>query len=204
MTQPGTGLTPIFSVGLPDAARESRRPARDERQSSGGRGLHLKNAVSAFAVSALAMVFSVQQGEHGPLVVYKLEVPRTSAPQNPPAAQAPKAAAAAQPESDLPRTPKLSPLEPTILGTVVLPAERAAAILQPAEPLPNTEAGPLPLGVPSAESVYRIVSDYESSDEAMINVETGTALTLQEVNDAILWRRDTAEKLRRVPVGPRF
>ena len=38
---------------------------------------------------ALAMVFSVQQGEHGPLVVYKLKVPEQAAPAAPPTPAAP-------------------------------------------------------------------------------------------------------------------
>ena len=174
--------------------------------------MRLGNAISACAVCALAMVFSVQQGEHGPLVVYKLKMPAPAgsaaaakplpslvmpAPQGTvltPSPQAKKASPGAA-------SPRLSPLEPTILGTVVMPAERALALTPPAA---AETAAPVPLSVPDIQSVSRIAADYESGDEAMVNTETGRALTLQEVNEAVLWRRDTAEKLRSLPVGPRF
>lgn len=198
--------------------------------------------VCACAVSALAMVFSVQQGEHGPLVVYKLEVPRSAgsvspAPAAPPGRVvmprvqaapdvkgAPQAAVPAAP-----RPPRLSPLEPTILGTVVMPPARrgaarpststpvsAPAVAPVAAPVPAPSGQPIALVPPqpapsSVEldpfafaDLYRGAPDPDEGDGVLINEATGERLTLQEVNDAVAWRRETAEKLRQLPVGPRF
>jgi hypothetical protein len=137
------------------------------------------------------MVFSVQQGEHGPLVVYKLQVPATTNPQIP--AEAPPTAPAAV-------APRLSPQQPATPDTVIIPAPRAVAV---PVPMPAESAAPVRPGMPDLETVYRIVADY-SDNSALINEETGGYLTLQEVNDAVLWRRDTAEKLRQIPIAPRF
>jgi hypothetical protein len=60
----------------------------------------------------------------------------------------------------------------------------------------------LPL-VPSSQDVINIVEDSEFGT-AMINENTGDSLTLEEVNNAAVWRRDTAERLRQVPIAPRF
>lgn len=161
------------------------------------------------------MVFSVQQGEHGPLVVYKLAVPPSAAPvaAAPAAPRLPATVVIEEPAAAQPR--RLSPLQPTVLGTVVMPAGRAAMVSPvplPAPPLPHAASfGGLPLqapaadsvGVPDSATVYRIVEDLQDSG-MMINEETGDPLTLKQVNDAIAWRRDTAEKLRRVPIAPRF
>lgn len=154
------------------------------------------------------MVFSVQQGEHGPLVVYRLEVPPpagTVAPAPPPLLPA----TVVIEEPAAPQKPRLSPLQPTILGTVVMPAERAAMPApQPAVPaaarpaIPPAHAASF-AGVPDTSTVYRIVEDFQGSG-TMINEETGDPVTLKQVNDAIAWRRDTAEKLRQVPIAPRF
>lgn len=90
------------------------------------------------------MVFSVQQGEHGPLVTYKLEIPET---------------------------------------------------VETVETLPST-----------ADDYRRLFA--ATSDEAAANplqhAHTGEAITLEQVSAELEWRRDTAEKLRRMPVGPRF
>jgi hypothetical protein len=139
------------------------------------------------------MVFSVQQGEHGPLVVYKLQLPATTSPQSP---------AEARPTVPATVAPRLSPEQPTVLGTVFIPTPRAAAVPAPV-PVPAESAAPVRPGMPDLETAYRIVADY-SDDSALINKETGGYLTLQEVNDAVLWRRDTAEKLRQIPIAPRF
>lgn len=151
------------------------------------------------------MVFSVQQGEHGPLVVYKLAVPPSAATvaPAPPPPLLPATVVIEEPVA--PPKPRLSPLQPTILGTVAMPAGRAVMPApQPAVPsaVPPAHTARFS-GVPDTATVYRIVEDFQDSG-AMINEDTGVPVTLQQVNDAIAWRRDTAEKLRRVPIAPRF
>ena len=113
------------------------------------------------------MVFSVQQGEHGPLVVYKLQVPGMAAPTR------------TQP---VPATP-------------APPAEAAA--------LPRDSLGQLPLRLPTLETIFRVVENGRVGT-TMIHEETGDSLTLKQISDEISWRRDTAEKLRQVPIAPRF
>lgn len=152
------------------------------------------------------MVFSVQQGEHGPLVVYKLKLPDQTAPQAPSRATMPPAAAVP--------AQRPGPLQPTVLGTVSLPAERAAALgrapagpapaASDSVPAPAAAAAPVPLTVPDAAAVQRIVSEYDSGGQSMVNATTGERITLEAVNDEVLWRRDTAEKLRDQPFAPRF
>jgi hypothetical protein len=215
--------------------------------------LRLRNGVAACAVSALAMVFSVQQGEHGPLVVYKLEVPNAQPAQNP-AAQIPAGKTAPQAprlRSGITRVPRQpatrsaatpQTVAPRSLGTVVMPASAlppprvtpvpvavlpAEAPAPAAEPLPTETAGlpaslqPRVLGTVSASEiealtayeplppvtdsgdVFHVVED-SGFGAAMINEDTGDSLTLEEVNNAAVWRRDTAERLRRVPIAPRF
>ena len=183
------------------------------------------------------MVFSVQQGEHGPLVVYKLKVPgaaQTAVPAaatppratvtldrlvtlTPEAAPLPQTSPAAIPPATL-KSPRLSPLEPTILGTVVMPAPRRTTprgTAVPAAPPRNTAvpAATLPAHlqpepiqlIPSQFGLlYRGVPQPPISDGPMINTATGESVTLGEVNDDLAWRRDTVEKLRRLPTGPRF
>ena len=114
-----------------------------------------RGAAAACAAITLAAVFSVQQGEHGPLVVYKLQLPdqRTPAPSAPVV---------------IPSRAVEAPA-PAVLGTVVMPA---------AEPPP-----------PAAAAPGRIVEG---------------VITLQQVSDDILWRRDTAERLPESPFAPRF
>lgn len=200
------------------------------------------------------MVFSVQQGEHGPLVVYKLQVPQTPAVEKP-AAQVPAASHRPRLRSGITRVPQqpatrsaatqpVPPRAPRSLGTVVMPASalpppqvtpvpatvRPAAA--PAEPGPvEPAAAPAPLQprvlgtvavseiealnayeptppvpssqLPADQEVFHIVGDSQAGT-AMINEETGGSLTLQDVNDAVVWRRDTAERLRQVPFAPRF
>jgi hypothetical protein len=150
MTQPANPRSPIFAVWSCS-------------QTLGECGLRPSRAFTVCAVCALAMVFSVQQGEHGPLVVYKLAVPQTAAP----VLSAP------------PATP------PTV---IIGEPESVAADSR---------------SVPDSATVYRIVEELQDSGR-MINVQTGSTLTLKQVNDAVVWRRDTAEKLRQVPIAPRF
>lgn len=137
--------------------------------------------MAACAAMALAGVFSVQQGEHGPLVVYKLQLPeqRASAhpapvlsPLRPDAAPAPDGVLPALlPQSDLPQDVVVIPSRaPVILGTVVLPAPAPLPAALPAEPPPADQG----------------------------------SITLQQVSDDILWRRDTAERLPESPFAPRF
>lgn len=86
-----------------------------------GAALRRGRAAAACAVGALAAILSVQQGEHGPLVVYKLQL-------NPGAAQAVPPAP--------PGTVVVIPSRaPRVLGTVAIPADGAAAPL-PAAPGP--------------------------------------------------------------------
>ena len=133
--------------------------------------------MAACAVYALAMVFSVQQGEHGPLVVYKLQVPQAEAPATP----AP--------------TYMIPSRVPAVLGTVVLPAELAP---RAAEAFDGVQ-----LRLPEPDLGFRVIEGGVIG-EAMVNEESGDVITLKQVNDDIAWRRETAEKLRQVPIAPRF
>lgn len=143
--------------------------------------------MAACAVMALAGVFSVQQGEHGPLVVYKLQLPeqRASAhpapvlsPLRPDAAPAPDGVFPAllpHIPGDLPQSGVVIPSRaPAILGTVVMPA------------------GVMPAGEPPAAA---------AAEPGWIAEDS---ITLQQVSDDILWRRDTAERLPETPFAPRF
>jgi len=100
-----------------------------------------KRAITTCAAMALAMVFSVQQGEHGPLVVYKLKLPEktSEAAARPAPTLAPTleellpSSATAMPSTEpveqtetsveavAAKQPRLSSLKPAILGTVVMP-----------------------------------------------------------------------------------
>jgi hypothetical protein len=99
-----------------------------------------------------------------------------------------------------PAAPKMSPLRPTILGTVVMPADHAAASARRPAPQPTA----FPVTVPNREAVFQIVSDYDGRGEIMVNEKTGERITLEAVNDEVLWRRDTAQRLRNAPFTPRF
>lgn len=213
--------------------------------------MRLRNGVAVCAVSALAMVFSVQQGQHGPLVVYKLQVPKAPTVESPAATPAPNpprlrsgitrvpqqpaTRSAATPQAVAPATQPVPSRAPRSLGTVVMPASalpppRVMPVEAPppeADPLPTESAAapaslqPQVLGsvalseivsltddaavplTPGSQDVFHIVED-SGFGTAMINEETGDGLTLQEVNDAAVWRRDTAERLRQVPIAPRF
>jgi hypothetical protein len=92
-------------------------------------------------VAVLAMVFSVRQGENGPLLLYKLD------------------------ESDT-----------------------AWIVFAPTETVKNAP----------------VTLDFSPDDSGTANTSTGEWLSLQAISDDITWRRDTAEKLRQLPVGPRF
>ena len=143
--------------------------------------------MAACAVMALAGVFSVQQGEHGPLVVYKLQLPEQRAPAHPAPVLSPSPPdAAPAPDGvfpallphtadDLPQSVVVIPSRaPTILGTVVMPA------------------GVMPASEPPAAAAAE--PDWIAED----------SITLQQVSDDILWRRDTAERLPETPFAPRF
>ncbi|MGE5768041.1 MAG: hypothetical protein ACM35H_12700 [Bacteroidota bacterium] len=129
--------------------------------------------MAACAAIALAAVFSVQQGEHGPLVVYKLQQPgqRSSAPPVP--IVIPNPVPLAEPAAEPPPVFVVIPSRaPAILGTVVLPAPAPLPATLPAEPeLPAPAEG---------------------------------TITLQQVSDEILWRRETLERLPEAPFAPRF
>ena len=77
-----------------------------------------RRAVATCAAFALAMVFSVQQGEHGPLVVYKLQMPK-----------APGDAGASRPSNALPAaTPDKVKRLPVVLTPPA--AEEAVRVLR--------------------------------------------------------------------------
>lgn len=133
--------------------------------------------MAACAVMALAAVFSVQQGEYGPLVVYKLQQPGQRSPEPPVPIVIPTPAPLADPSAERPQDFVVIPSRaPAILGTVVLPAPAPLPAALPAEPGLADEPHP--------------------ADEGSI--------TLQQVSDDILWRRDTAERLPESPFAPRF
>lgn len=153
----------------------------------------------------MAMVFSVQQGEHGPLVTYKLEVPETVEPADPrPAATLRLPADVAPLQEIAPAAPeKLSPLQPTTLGTVVVPAERVTGGTAPAA----VPAAPPPAAVDSITADYQRLFSAAADEwpgRSLQHAYTGETITLDQVNNELEWRRDTAGKLRRLPVGPRF
>ncbi len=116
-------------------------------------------------------------------------------PANRPVAVAPPARAKAAPAQ------RLSPLKPTVLGTVVMPASRQPTSPQPTMPvvLPSS----LPLLLPEAaanasapsQPVFRTTTGTAIAGEHMINEGTGETLTLDEVTEAVEWRRDTVERL---------
>lgn len=109
------------------------------------------------------MVFSVQQGEHGPLVVYKLEIPANTAAAPPVPGQA----------TVTPETPDApGPAGGVSVLDVLQGLTRAAASVH-AEPAPALEWD-------------------------------GEGITLDRVNADISWRRETADRLRRLPFSPRF
>jgi len=130
--------------------------------------------VAACAVTALATVFSVQQGEHGPLVVYKLHVPDRAAPAAEPVP-------AAEPITVIPSR------APTVLGTVVMP------------PAVDALPSPLPQG-----AALGITAEEAAPAAAAVTWERGDFVTLKQVNDDIIWRRETADSLPEVPFAPRF
>lgn len=103
--------------------------------------MHPFRGVASCAVVALAMVFSVQQGPNGPLVVYQ---------------------------------PKGS-------GSAWRAVTPAAA--------PREEPATLELS---------------TGDDMLTNARSGESLTLKAVGDELAWRREVAERLRQLPVGPRF
>lgn len=154
------------------------------------------------------MVFSVQQGEHGPLVVYKLEVPKKTGSAASPHA-APVIIPADRPVVAAPPVQRLSPLKPTTLGTVVMPATRQPTIPQPAMPVALPLPSPLPVPVPvpdaaanastSPKPVFRTTAGTTVAGENMINEGTGETLTLDDVTEAVEWRRDTVERLNTTP-----
>lgn len=151
----------------------------------------------------MAMVFSVQQGEHGPLVTYKLEVTNTVKAADPipadPLPAGPIPADVAPLQAAAPAAPKLGPLEPRLLGTVTIPAERATAAPRPAAR--SVDAERLTNGY---QRLFRSLAE-QPEGPALLHAYTGEAITLDQVNAELEWRRETAEKLRRrTPFAPRF
>lgn len=157
-----------------------------------------RNTASTCAGILLAMVFSVQQGEHGPLVVYKLQLPKTATA--PAVASAPPATMTLHPPaSTTPAQPRLSPLKPGVLGTVVMPRGWRPA------PVPSA---PIPLLPPERPEGDPAPGDRAAADlpgaESTIPPAQPKPLTLNEVTEAVEWRRDTLEKLPEAPFAPRF
>ncbi len=177
----------------------------------------------------LAMVFSVQQGEHGPLVVYKLQVPKRTtegtikpAPTLEDILSAHRAMTPARQPVGPERTPqkpvavavapRLSTLEPSTLGTVVMPRSRSTApqAAQPLSLLPEafwvTPEVPALHSRANAEEVppqYRVVLDAPSLETAG-GEYPGKIITLEEVTRELEWRRQTRQRLP-APAGvPRF
>jgi len=139
--------------------------------------LRASHATTACAAAALAMVFSVQQGKHGPLVVYKLEVP-----------QPPAAAARSLPSPAAPEPVYVIPSRaPAVLGTVVIPSDSA-----PVLPVTTPPATTLPVAAAPAKT------------PESIPLQTEGIVTLQEVSDEVMWRRETVERLPQAPFAPRF
>jgi hypothetical protein len=120
-------------------------------------------------MTALAMVFSVQQGEHGPLVVYKLKVPERSA--------------------------GIAPTAPPAASVYVLPSRTSRTLgtlkLSPAKPAAS--------GVSALDIVEQM-----APLEAMLDWQGDGVVTLEDVNNDLNWRRETAEKLRQLSFTPRF
>ena len=111
-----------------------------------------------------------------------------------------------------PVAPRLSPLEPSILGTVVMPRSRTAApqAAQPLSLLPETSwtvpEVPAPDSLTNAEEtppVYRVVLDAPPLGTAD-GEHPGKIITLDEVTEAIEWRRQTRQRLPAPPGVPRF
>lgn len=140
--------------------------------------MQARRLAAGCAAIALAAVFSVQQGEHGPLVVYKLQLPDQSTP----AAAAPVIIPAQTTLTPV-VIPASGPLRPTLEDIVVIPS-RAPAIL-------GTVVLPAPL--PTAAAA-----------EPELPAPAEGTITLQQVSDEIHWRRETLERLPEAPFAPRF
>mgnify|MGYP006908296802 CR=1 FL=1 len=84
------------------------------------------------------------------------------------------------------------------------PATGAAAPMPISLLPPEAAAAPVELDPFAFSELYRAAPDSFEDDSVLINSNTGEELTLDEVNAAVAWRRETAEKLRQLPVGPRF
>jgi len=145
--------------------------------------LRPRRAAAACAAITLAAVFSVQQGEHGPLVVYKLQLPgqRTPAPSAPvviPSRAVEAPAPGGVVPALLPETAGAALQDITVIPSRA-PAVLGTVVMQAAEPPPP----------PAAAEPGRTAEG---------------AITLQQVSDDILWRRDTAERLPESPFAPRF
>jgi hypothetical protein len=98
-------------------------------------------AIAFCAVATLATVFSIQQGESGQLIVYRLE-------------------------------------EPNSAWVAVTPAVTSRQV--------------------------PVTLDLSPDEGVVMKDRTGEWLTIKVIIDDLAWRRDTAEKLRQLPVGPRF
>ena len=160
--------------------------------------MRASKALTVCAATVLATVFSVQQGEHGPLVVYKLQLPSPGTTAAQPAPDEP-ATVIIEDTSSRSTFPQAAPVVTFGGMTLQDPAQQPLALDVPQQASDQA---------PSSEMVSRLIEDLENGASLdvnpLINVETGTPVTLQEVNDALTWRRETAEKLRQVPIAPRF
>jgi hypothetical protein len=182
----------------------------------GREGLRPVRAMAACAATALAVVFSVQQGEHGPLVVYKLQAQAQVAPSAAPTPSAGPLSPDAVPAVPVPATQvptvdlhAIPSRAPKVLGTVVLPARRAVPAAAPS-------LAAAPLHTPPDTGILIVRRPASPTDEVS-NWQTGWPtgwragwrqagglVTLQEVSEAVTWRRETADRLPKAPFAPRF
>lgn len=157
-----------------------------------------KRAITTCAAVALATVFTVQQGEHGPLVVYKLKVPKetartvgtpgTNTPKTMPAPAvsrtAPPRTATRAAQAPAAKAPKLSSLTPTVLGRVVMPAGARPGVSPGVSPGVNT--------VPSAAHAPPRTAPPSTVPPPRVPPPTATPLTATPLTVAPLTAADRA------------
>ena len=61
----------------------------------------------------------------------------------------------------------------------------------------------LPAPVPQG-ATFRVTAEEAAPAAAAVTWEGGDFVTLKQVNDEIVWRRETADSLPEVPFAPRF
>jgi hypothetical protein len=87
---------------------------------------------------------------------------------------------------------------PTVLGTVAMPP---AGLAPPAVvALPS----PMPQGATLGVTTLGVTAEEAAPAAAAVTWEGGDFVTLKQVNDEIVWRRETADSLPEAPFAPRF